>query len=178
MYIQLRAMGVQRYENLAGVWTRPSPHQPTMLAQPHQSTPFAKWIRLNPPHQALNENPPHLTQTGPHHSYALFGCAEMIFGIELSDNSKFRMERKWLAIRILLFGWLEICHWNHRVVSISNSCLDVQTMELNILLSLDNIKLYTYINSHNYILKHIYILFCTHNNFKIIKIRWQYQDIK
>jgi hypothetical protein len=38
--------------------------------------------------------------------YALFGCTEMISRIELSGNSKFRMEMKWLTIQILLFGWL------------------------------------------------------------------------
>jgi hypothetical protein len=31
----------------------------------------------------------------------------MIFGIELSKNSKFRVKMKWLTIQILLFGWLE-----------------------------------------------------------------------
>jgi hypothetical protein len=45
-------------------------------------------------------------------------------GIELGGTSKFKLERKLLTIRILLFGWLGICSWNHRVVSISNSCLD------------------------------------------------------
>jgi hypothetical protein len=30
--------------------------------------------------------------------YALFGCAEMIFGIELRGNSKSGVERKWLTI--------------------------------------------------------------------------------
>jgi hypothetical protein len=39
---------------------------------------------------------------------ALFGCTEMISGIELSDNSKFNVERKWVTIQILLFGWLGI----------------------------------------------------------------------
>jgi hypothetical protein len=64
---------------------------------------------------------------------ALFGCAELISGIELSGNSKSKVERKWLTIRILLFGWLEICCWNQRVVPISNSCLDVETIELDVL---------------------------------------------
>jgi hypothetical protein len=40
-----------------------------------------------------------------------------------------------------------MCCWNHRVVPISNSCLDVQIMELDIFFSLNNIKLHTYINS-------------------------------
>jgi hypothetical protein len=56
----------------------------------------------------------------------------MISRIELSENSKFRVERKWLTIQILLFGWPILCWWNHRVVPISNSCLDVQAMELNV----------------------------------------------
>jgi hypothetical protein len=60
----------------------------------------------------------------------------MISGIELSGNSKFEVEMKWLTIRILLFGWLEIRCWNHRVVFISNSCLDVQIIELDVFSSL------------------------------------------
>jgi hypothetical protein len=72
--------------------------------------------------------------------YALFGCTEMISGIELSGNSKYGLERKCLTIRILLFGWRRICSWNHRVVSISNSCLDVQTMELYIFSLNNNLK--------------------------------------
>jgi hypothetical protein len=42
------------------------------------------------------------------HPNALFGCTEMISEIELSDNSKFNVERKWVTIQILLFGWLGI----------------------------------------------------------------------
>jgi hypothetical protein len=62
----------------------------------------------------------------------LFGCAELISGNELTENSKSKVERKWVTIQILLFGWLEICSWNQRMVSISNSCLDVQTMKLGV----------------------------------------------
>jgi hypothetical protein len=48
----------------------------------------------------------------------------------------------------LLFEWPALCCWNHRVVPIFNLCLDVQTMELNVFLSLDNIQLLRmYINS-------------------------------
>jgi hypothetical protein len=93
---------------------------------------------------------------------ALFGCIEMISRIELGGNSKFGLERKWLIILIMLFGWLEICCWNHRVVSISNSCLDVQTMELNVFFEFRQYKVvYIYINSHVTILKHMYIIFHT-----------------
>jgi hypothetical protein len=81
----------------------------------------------------------------------------MIFGIELSGNSNIRVERKWTTIRILLFGWLEICCWNYGVVPISNSCLDVETMGLNVFCSFHNIKLCTYMNSHICILERMYI---------------------
>jgi hypothetical protein len=64
----------------------------------------------------------------------------MISGIELSGNSKFGMERKWLTIQIRLFGWLKICCWKHRVVPISNSCLDVETMELDVFLKFEQYK--------------------------------------
>jgi hypothetical protein len=61
----------------------------------------------------------------------------------------------------MLFGWLEICCWNHREVLISNSYLDVEIMEFNVLLSYDNMKLCTYMNSRIYILEHDKIIFCT-----------------
>jgi hypothetical protein len=64
----------------------------------------------------------------------LFGCAELISEIELSGNSKSWVERKWLIIQILLFGWLGIYSWNQTVISISNSCLDVEGMELDVFL--------------------------------------------
>ena len=76
-------------------------------------------------------------------SYSLFGCTELGCGIELGGNSKSKVEMNWLPIPILLFGWLEICCWNQTVVPNSNSCLDVETMELDVLLSLDIINMYT-----------------------------------
>jgi hypothetical protein len=39
--------------------------------------------------------------------YALFGCTEIIFKIESSENSKFMVESKLLTIQILIFGGLE-----------------------------------------------------------------------
>jgi hypothetical protein len=44
------------------------------------------------------------------------------------------------------------------VVPISNSCLDVGIMESDIFMSLDNIKVYTCINSRIFVLN-IYIIF-------------------
>jgi hypothetical protein len=64
----------------------------------------------------------------------LFGCTELKSGNELGGNSKSCLERKWLSIRILLFGWLKICCWNQRVLHNSNSCLDVRTMEFDVFL--------------------------------------------
>jgi hypothetical protein len=46
-------------------------------------------------------------EDGYQNTKALFGCTEMIFGIELGGNSKFGPERKWLTIQILLFGCFE-----------------------------------------------------------------------
>lgn len=65
----------------------------------------------------------------------------MILRIELSGNSKAKLERKWLLIRIPLFGWLEICCCNQRVLPKSNSCLDVKILELDVSLSFNNINL-------------------------------------
>jgi hypothetical protein len=59
-----------------------------------------------PTYHVLDLNSMPVIEEGMLITYALFGCTEMISGIELSDNSKSRMERKWLTIQILLFGWL------------------------------------------------------------------------
>jgi hypothetical protein len=58
-------------------------------------------------------------------------------------------------------GWLEIRCWNHRVVFISNSCLDVQIIVLDVFFEFDNIMLCTHIHSRICILKPICIIFHT-----------------
>jgi hypothetical protein len=90
----------------------------------------------------------------------VFGYTELELRIELSENSKSKLEKKWLLIQFLLFG----CVWNllleSKVVPNSNSCLDVGTTELNDLLSLDNITCVlkiacVYQNVYIYIILHI-----------------------
>jgi hypothetical protein len=64
--------------------------------------------------------------------------------LKWTQNSKSKTEINWLAIQILVFG----CAWNllleTKGICNSNSCLDVQPMEFDDLLSLNNINLRTY----------------------------------
>jgi hypothetical protein len=66
---------------------------------------------------------------------------------------------KWLQIQELLFG----CAWNLLLESKSapnsKSCLDVQTMEFNVLLSLDDINLRICKKNSMCLLECIYIIF-------------------
>jgi hypothetical protein len=71
----------------------------------------------------------------------VFGCSELNLKLNWTENSKSIVKMKWLQIQELLFG----CAWNLLLESKSapnsKSCLDVQTMEFNVLLSLDIINM-------------------------------------
>jgi hypothetical protein len=73
--------------------------------------------------------------------YALFGCTELDIELNWIGNSKFRMERKWLRIWIIVFG----CVWNLLLelkgVPNSNFRLEAGTTELGDLLIFYNINL-------------------------------------
>lgn len=61
---------------------------------------------------------------------ALFGCRYCSHGIEMGSNSKTKGKWKWAPIEMLMFGcsWKWQMEWNRR--DNSNSCLDVQKLEL------------------------------------------------
>jgi hypothetical protein len=73
--------------------------------------------------------------------YVVFGCIELVLGIELEWNTKTKVERKWPLIPILLFGCVWYLLLESKGASNSNFCLDVQAKEFDVLISLDNIKL-------------------------------------
>jgi hypothetical protein len=61
------------------------------------------------------------------------------FRIELdwTGNSKSKLEMNWFQLKFYCLDILGIFCWNQRVVANSNSCLDVQTVGLDGLLSLE-----------------------------------------